>query len=121
MALCVLLVSVALVAVTTMNIAADDLRLQSSLANGDRLDRARTVHGEWLATLMAGDPAPVGVQALRARADTLDHHADRVRELSAVAALAGLLVVLATASPGERPATRAETRPQASTNKNGKV
>ena len=59
---------------------------------------------------------------LRARADELDHRADRIREAAGVAALLGLVLMLLTTRPeaGSSDAREASS-PLASTRSNGSV
>jgi hypothetical protein len=105
-----------------MNAAADDLRAQVSIASGAAPALPRTAWGTWLSASMAGDLPPGDSKAQFARADDLDHRADRIRELAAAGALAGLLLMLVTARVETRESQpRSATSAVASTRSNGTV
>jgi hypothetical protein len=118
------LVALAIAAVVVFSLAmdeaADDLRLQVRDASGLPLETPRTFHGSWLSAHIAADIQPTNYAAMFSRADELDHRADRIREIAGAASLAGLVLVVATASP-DATRTRDRTRPLASTKSNGTV
>jgi len=105
-----------------MNSAADDLRAQASLDVGQTPDVPRTFLSARLSQVLAADAADASDSVKRARADELDHRADRIRELAGPASLAGLILMLATANP-ERRKTRSQsaTSAVANTTSNGTV
>ena len=106
-----------------MNMAADDLRLQVTATSGQPLDHPRTWPGEWVSNPMSADLGPSDSAGRLARADELDHRADRIREAAGVAALLGLVLMLLTERPdgaGSREARDASS-PLASTRSNGSV
>jgi hypothetical protein len=105
-----------------MNSAADDLRAQINIAANQAPDSPRTPWGMWLAGHVAADLSLTNVDALRTRADELDHRADRIRELAGAVSLAGLILMVATGTPEARLASsQSETSPVASTRSNGTV
>jgi hypothetical protein len=105
-----------------MNDAADDLRLQVRLATNESLDHPRTGHGAWFAVRTIADLQSDDYSALWARADELDHRADRIRELAGVGSLAGLVLLLVTVGPSkEGSLAREDSTPVASTSSNGMV
>jgi hypothetical protein len=105
-----------------MNSAADDLRARASIATNQAPDSPRTPWGVWLASRVAGDVVSANSESLKARADELDHRADRIRELAGAASLAGLILMVATATPEARLASsQSATSPVANTRSNGSV
>ena len=80
----VLIGSIATVAVRA---AATELHMQVRAAAGESPTHA--VWGEWLATQMAADLAPLDIEARGARAKELDRRADRLIEATSVVGLAG--------------------------------
>jgi Arc/MetJ family transcription regulator len=105
-----------------MNAAADDLRQEVSMVSGAPLDHERTAVGTLLSDRLSADIARSDLAGLRARADELDHRADRIREAAGVAALLGLVVMLVTARPETRSGeARDASSPLANTSSNGSV
>jgi hypothetical protein len=82
-----------------MRIAAQDLYAAVNTARGSGEITTRTVYGQWLSAELSGDVPPDNLDARQARADELSFRSDRVRELSAVPTVVGLLVALLTDSP----------------------
>jgi Rad3-related DNA helicase len=125
--LAVLVVAIVLLqgASVLLDWAADDARLQAQILAHQTPEHARTALGQWLsARLLADLPADAAPQARRDRADTLDHLADRLREIVGVSALAGLLVAPLTATSDEAAGLarlRDETSPAPSATNNGTV
>ena len=118
----VLVIAGAVTVSFAMNTAADDLRQEVNSASGAPLDHPRGPPGTWLSAPLSADVARSDLTGLRARADELDHRADRIREAAGVAALLGLVLMLLTARPeaGSSDAREA-TSPLASTRSNGSV
>ncbi len=118
----VLVVAGAVTASFAMNTAADDLRLQVDFASGAPLDHPRSPPGPWLSAPLSAEVPRSDLTGLRARADQLDHRAERVREAAGVAALLGLVLMLLTGPPetGTREAPEASS-PLANTRSNGSV
>ena len=115
-------IGLAVAASLLMNAAADDVRVRIDLASNQSPDGPRTPWGMWLAGRVTTDLAPTDTQALRIRADDLDHRADRIRELAGAVSLAGLILILATARPEARVASsQSASSPVASTRSNGTV
>jgi hypothetical protein len=85
-----------------MNLAADDLRAQASLARGQEPDTNHTAVSIWLSARIAPDVADQDLAFVDQRSGELDHRADRIRELAAAASVAGLVLALATARPEAR-------------------
>jgi hypothetical protein len=118
----VLAIGLAVAASLLMNSAADDLRAQMNIASHQAPDSPRTPWGVWLASRLETDVASIDTQTLKVRADDLDHRADRIRELAGAASLAGLILMVATATPEARLAgSSSEINPVASTRSNGTV
>jgi len=105
-----------------MNAAAEELRQEVRIVSSLPRESPRTAWGVWFAERMSADLAPSDPNAELVRAADLDHRADRIRELAGAGALAGLLLMLATARPEAR-LTRSQsaTSPAASTRSNGTV
>ena len=118
----VLVVAGAVTVSFAMNTAADDLRQEVNVASGAALDHPRSAPGIWLSAPLSADVPRSDLTGLRARADELDHRADRIREAAGVAALLGLVVMLLTARPeaGSSEAPEASS-PLANTRSNGSV
>ena len=118
----VLAIGLAVALSFAMNSAADDLRQQVRAASGQPLEHQRTAPAIWLSAQMAADLAPSDFTAMFARAETLDHRADRIREMAGAASLVGLVLMLLTARPDARSeAVREANSPVASTRSNGTV
>jgi len=118
----VLVIGLAVGASLLMNAAADDARARMNIASNQASGTERTPWGIWLGDRTTADLAPTDIQALKARADDLDHRADRIRELAGAASLAGLILIVATARPEARLAnSQSATSPLASTRSNGTV
>ena len=103
-----------------MNSAADDLRQQVRSASGQPLEHPRRPPATWLSGAMSADLAASDSTAMFARAEALDHRADRIREMAGAASLLGLVILLLTARPEPAAgAPRADSSPVASTRSNG--
>jgi hypothetical protein len=103
-----------------MNTAADDLRQQVKLASGQSLEHPRNPPATWLSAALTADLAASDFTALFARAEVLDHRADRIREMAGAASLLGLISLLLTARPeAAAEAPREASSPVASTRSNG--
>jgi hypothetical protein len=118
----VLSVGLAIAFSFAMNSAADELRAEINIASSQPPDNPRTPWGVWLGARMAADLPSDDYSRAFARAEDLDHRADRIRDLGSAASVVGLVLMLATARP-EAPVNglRAETSPLASTRSNGTV
>jgi hypothetical protein len=116
----VLAVGLAVAVSFAMNSAADDLRQQVRLASGQPLDHPRTPPGTWLSGPMVADLGPSDFLGVFARAEALDHRADRIRETAGAGSLVGLVVILLSArSDARADAPREASSPVASTRSNG--
>ena len=105
-----------------MNSAADDLRQQVRAASGQPLEHARRPPAIWLSELAVADLASSDANSMFARAEELDHRADRIREMAAATSLVGLVLMLLTAAPDAASEGARETSsPVASTRSNGTV
>jgi hypothetical protein len=105
-----------------LRFAVDDLHAQAAIARSDEPRPTRSPIGERLSGLFTSDLSPEDMSGLDARGLELDHRADRLLELTAVVALAGMLVALFTGRPALDVATaRDASRPLASTSSNGTV
>ncbi len=105
-----------------MNAAADELRQQVRVATSLDREIAATPWGVWLAARMSSDLPPDAFDARFARAEDLDHRADRIRELAGAASVAGLVLILATASPtARRLRSQSRTSPLAKPTSNGTI
>jgi hypothetical protein len=105
-----------------LRFAVDDLNARAAIARADEPRPPRSPIGERLAAALTSDLPPDSLSALDARALELDHRADRLLELTAVVALAGMLVALFTGRPALEVATaRDASKPLASTSSNGTV
>jgi hypothetical protein len=116
----VLAVALAVALSVAMNSTADDLRQQVRVASGVPLEHPPTPPATWLSDRIVADLAPEDFAARFARADGLDHRADRIRELAGAMSLVGLVLMLVTATPDARSdAARDVSSPVASTKSNG--
>ena len=115
------LVVLALVGVSgALRLAVDDLHTQAAIARAEEPQPTRSPLGQQLSAAFAGDLSPENLPGLDARGQELDHRADRLLELSAVVALAGMLVALFTARPASEVAQlRAERRRVVNSGGNG--
>lgn len=105
-----------------MNAASDDLRQEVRLASSLPVEHPRSVWAGWISAGMTRDLAPADYTARFLRAEDLDHRADRIRELAGAGSLAGVLLMLVTATPEARlDRKRAEASPLANTRSNGTV
>jgi hypothetical protein len=103
-----------------LRLAVDDLHAQAAIAEEPRPTRSPI--GERLSAAFTSDVSPDNFPGLDARALDLDHRADRLLELTAVVALAGMLVALFTGRPALEVATaRDASKPLASTSSNGTI
>jgi hypothetical protein len=98
--------------------AADDLYGVSNAFRDPTAEQARSGYGRWLSAHLAPDVDLSAPAAIRARADILAYRSDRLRELAAIPAVAGLLVALLTDAPSSR-RPNASTQPVANTTSNG--
>jgi hypothetical protein len=78
--------------------AADDLHQQARIAASQAADHPRTAWGAWLSHALAPE-TPTSSAGMLERSNALSARADRIRELTAAGALAGLTLVLVTARP----------------------
>ena len=120
-----LLVTLAVLALlgvsTSLRLAVDDLHAQTAIARAEAPPPSRSPIGERLSAAFTSDLSPEDLSGLDARGQNLDHRADRLLELTAVVALAGMLVALFTGRPALEVATaRDASKPLASTT-NGKI
>jgi hypothetical protein len=116
----VLAVGLAVVASFAMNSAADDLRQQFRVASGEPPEHPRTPPGTWLSGPLVADLEPSDLLGVFARAEALDHRADRIREIAGAGSLVGLVVMLLSArSDARADAPREASSPVASTRSNG--
>jgi len=105
-----------------LRLAVDDLYAQAALARADEPRPIRSPIGQRLSAAFVSDLTPEDVAAFDVRTQALDHRADRLLELTAVVALAGMLVALFTGRPALEVATAREaSKPLASTSSNGTV
>src|SRR5438477_7985217 len=111
---------VSLGAYGSLKMAVTDLYTQAAVLNGDHTRPPRSTLGEKLSAPLASDIAPNDGSGLNARADQLEHRADRLIELTAVVALLGMLVALLIGRPAiEADSARDDATPLASTSSNG--
>src|SRR5437879_3455368 len=104
-----------------LRLAVDDLHAQASIARPDGLLPTRSPLGQQLSAAFASDLTPENLSGLDARGQELDHRADRLLELTAVVALAGMFLALLTSRPAiEIGQARDETTPPASARSNGR-
>ena len=116
----VLAVALAVAVSFAMNSAADDLRQQVKVASGLPLEHPRTPPSMWLSGPMIADLEPSDFSGMFTRAETLDHRADRIREIAGAGSLVGLVVILLSArSDARADALREASSPVASTSSNG--
>src|SRR5438874_4626849 len=97
--LVVLVTIVVLAAVSVcgaLRLAVDDLHAQAAIARADLPQPSRSPLGRRLSAAFASDLAPENLSGLDARGQELDHRADRLLELTAVVALAGMVIALFT-------------------------
>ncbi len=85
-----------LCAQSSLRFAVDDLHAQAAIARAEQPLPTRSPIGARLSAMLTSDLSPVNLAALDARALELDHRADRLLELTAVVALAGMLAALLT-------------------------
>jgi len=103
-----------------LRLAVDDLHAQAAIARAEEPRPMRSPLGQQLSAAFAGDLSPENLAGLDARGQELDHRADRLLELSAVVALAGMLVALFTGRPASEVAQlRAERRRVVNSGGNG--
>ena len=106
----------------SLKLTVDDLHAQAGIARAEVPPPSRSPLGERLSAAFANDLAPGTVSSLDERALELDHRADRLLELTAVVALAGMLLALVSGRPASEVAqARDASRPLASTSSNGTV
>ena len=116
----VLAVALAVALSFAMNSAADDLRQQVKVASGLPLEHPRTPPSMWLSGPTIADLEPTDFQGMFTRAETLDHRADRIREIAGAGSLVGLVIILLSArSDARADAPREASSPVASTSSNG--
>src|SRR5438034_10796369 len=83
----------------SLRYAVDDLHAQAAIARAEQPVPTRLPIGARLSAALTSDLSPANLPALDARALELDHRADRLLELTAVVALAGMLAALITGQP----------------------
>lgn len=102
--------------------ASSDLHTQVDVPPGDAQQSLRTPAGRALSSMLASDVPADDLRLLSDRASLLDQRSDRLLEGTAVIALVGMLVALATGRSAWRASRRRdETSPLASTSSNGSV
>jgi len=104
-----------------LRLAVDDLHAQAALARADEPRPTRSPIGQWLSAAFVSDLTPENVAAFDARTQQLDHRADRLLELTAVVALAGMLAALFTGRPALEVATTREARRPLAESGNGVI
>ena len=106
----------------SLKLTVDDLHAQASIARADDPLPTRSPLGRQLSAAFASDLAPENLSGLDARGQELDHRADRLLELTAVVALAGMLLALFTVRPAIEAAQPGDVNtPLASTTSNGTI
>ena len=83
----------------SLKAAVGDLHAQTSILRAEVPPPSRPPVGQAISAQLTSDIDPADVRALDARALELDHRADRLLELTAVAALLGMLAALVTGRP----------------------
>jgi hypothetical protein len=105
-----------------MNVAAEDLHAQASIARGLVPDSPRTPISRTLSASIVPVIPSTDAQTLDSVSQDLDHRADRIRELAAAASVVGLLLALATARSEDRTRTsQSASTALANTRSNGTV
>ena len=106
----------------SLRLAVDDLHARAAIARADLPQPPRSPVGRQLSAAFASDLAAENLSGLDTRAQELDHRADRLLELTAVVALAGMLLALLTGRPAiEIARARDATTPRATTSSNGTI
>jgi hypothetical protein len=104
-----------------LRLAVDDLHAQAAIARAEQPQPTRSRLGQQLSAAFAGDLTPENLPGLDARGQQLDHRADRLLELTAVLALAGMLVALLTGRPAIEVANRRAARKPLASTSNGTI
>lgn len=105
-----------------LKLTVDDLHAQAAIARAEQPLPSRSAVAERLSAAFTSDVSPANLVALAARGQELDHRADRLLELTAVVALAGMLVALFTGRTAiEVAQARAASMPLANKSSNGTV
>lgn len=123
MVLIVVAVALAFGYALALNTAATDIRQTVQVARGNIAESPPSPVGAWLAAQFSSDLVSTATDALAARADSLDHRAERIREVAAMGAFTGLLLGLLTGRPATAATLRAplESSGAAKTTSSGSV